>query len=457
MAMGLSATDYEVVDLRPQGFGAWIDSDDDTDALILDLESPHLAAAAVANLRAHSKLAPVLLVSSDRPGWDASEMRALAAAQVLPLPVTRPVLLAALEDLLQSTWAVTHQASSAFLPDEEDRTHADEQFHTAEALDSLQDEAFDVLLDADDALDSLIPVAAETAEPSTTEVLPIAEVPGILAGSSSDSAGDMSESGEDQPAPLSAIPRTRRSTLLPTKAASSQVLDDLDRLRLTAPEPTRAVTTTSPRERASARRQRRSETAIDPVGKHVSDPAVAPPPASEPTTTADPIDVVRALTLVADQLYGVPETAEVVIADAVERTRADAGALLVPDDRDWRVAGGVGLRPLEHRYELHGESWLVTEIAQGHKGAIIEESDIARERLQGAPLASWRHLLAAPVPDVEALLILARRDAPPFDENDLAVLAALGAEAGPLLAAAVDTRALARRLWEFRDEADLPR
>jgi len=160
---------------------------------------------------------------------------------------------------------------------------------------------------------------------------------------------------------------------------------------------------------------------------------------------------------VTDQLFGVPETAEIVIADAVARTGADAGALIVPDRGAWRVAAGLGLRPLEHRYELHAESWLVEQIACGHKGAIIEGSDIARERLQGSPLASWRHLLAAPVPSVVALILLARREDPPFDEENLRFLAALGEEAAPLLGSAIDTRTLARCLWTFRDEVDLPR
>ena len=52
--------------------------------------------------------------------------------------------------------------------------------------------------------------------------------------------------------------------------------------------------------------------------------------------------------------------------------------------------------------------------------------------------------------------MLARRENPPFDEDDLTLLAALGEEAGELLSAAIDTRALARTLWEFRDEDDPP-
>jgi hypothetical protein len=153
-----------------------------------------------------------------------------------------------------------------------------------------------------------------------------------------------------------------------------------------------------------------------------------------------------------DDLYAVPETADVVVADAVERARAEAGALMVPDDGAWRVSGGVNLRSLEQRYELRADSWLVLEIARGRKGAIVEDSDIARQPLQGAPLASWKHLLAMPIPHVDGLLLLAR-STETFDESDLEALAGLVDEAGPLLARAVDVRRLARALGPYRDDA----
>jgi hypothetical protein len=136
----------------------------------------------------------------------------------------------------------------------------------------------------------------------------------------------------------------------------------------------------------------------------------------------------------------------------VERVAADAGALLVPDEGRWRVAAGVGLRPLERRYELSRQSWLVQEIADQRLGLIIEDTDIARQPLQGAPLASMRHLLAAPVPRVDAILLLGRMSDPPFDERALTELAAIGKEAGPLLSAALDVRLLARSLQGFSDD-----
>ena len=161
--------------------------------------------------------------------------------------------------------------------------------------------------------------------------------------------------------------------------------------------------------------------------------------------------LVRQLAAAVHELYGVRETAEVVVADAVERTAADAGALLVPDGGRWRVAAGINLRPLEHRYELDSDSWLVDEIARGYRGAIIENTDVARSPLHGTPLASKRHLLAVPVPIVEGLLLVARNDDPAFTEDDVVMLARVGQEAAPLLSAALDTRALARAMWEFSD------
>jgi hypothetical protein len=164
--------------------------------------------------------------------------------------------------------------------------------------------------------------------------------------------------------------------------------------------------------------------------------------------------LVRQLMAVVDELYGVRETAEVVVADAVERASAHAGALLVPDGGRWRVAAGLHLRSLEHRYELDSDSWLVDEIARGHSGVIIENTDVARTGLHGAPLASRRHLLAVPVPTVEGLLLVARDEDPAFTEDDVLNLARVGQEAAPLLSSALDTRALARALWEFSDVSD---
>jgi hypothetical protein len=57
---------------------------------------------------------------------------------------------------------------------------------------------------------------------------------------------------------------------------------------------------------------------------------------------------------------------------------------------------------------------------------------------------------------VDAIVLLARREDPPFSETELTALATLGVEAGPLLTAALTTRDLARALASFRDELDTP-
>ena len=139
MALGLSGTDHDVVDMRPNIFGDWIESDDHCDALVLDLESPVLAAAGVTKLRDIGKSAPVLLVSSDRPGWDSPELRGLDSAFVLPLPVTGAALAAALDGILQSP-----ETDGSFLPEPEDDA-ASPHPDTSAVLDELRaDEAVPV-------------------------------------------------------------------------------------------------------------------------------------------------------------------------------------------------------------------------------------------------------------------------------------------------------------------------
>ncbi|MGH8969500.1 MAG: GAF domain-containing protein [Actinomycetes bacterium] len=482
MAMGLSATDYDVVDLRPDGLGTWVEGSDNADALVLDLEDPSLALSAVTHLRARAKLAPVLLVSSDRQGWDAPEMRRLPAAEVLPLPVSRPALLSALEDLMNQPWnngrtaviptpdarSTSARPGQPFLvePDDDGDGAARDDSprmvfldapHAAEVIDDLLNEPV-VTLSADDDLDALIRPVTDydpLIRPVTDYDPPISPI------------------GRDEVAAAATSPSPTPLHVAPLEGDPTPRDDSA---RPTVPRSRRGGTRRAPSPKKVSARTASPKPVPDAAAMPtISAPTVETDPAAEPETPRPrpapaqvrPIEaavqkfegmsLVQQLFARLNELNGVPETADVVIADAVERTRADAGTLMVPDDGHWRVAGGVNLRNLEHRYELYPESWLVETVARGNKGVIIEDSDVARRALQGAPLASWRHLLAAPVPLVEGLLLLARRQDPPFDETDLAVLATLGEEAGPLLKSAVDTRRLARALWVFRDEDDPPR
>jgi CheY-like chemotaxis protein len=170
-------------------------------------------------------------------------------------------------------------------------------------------------------------------------------------------------------------------------------------------------------------------------------------------------DLVRLLHQRAGDLYGVSDTAQVLADDVIERADADAAAILVPDGPVWRVSGGVGLRPLERRLVLEDSHWLITEIGSAGRAVLIEDTDIIRQQLSGAPLAAWRHLLAVPVPDVRAIVVLARgQEGGPFTDRDLSAVIAPVREAAALLAQAVQTRRLARALGPLQEsEGDPPR
>jgi hypothetical protein len=86
----------------------------------------------------------------------------------------------------------------------------------------------------------------------------------------------------------------------------------------------------------------------------------------------------------------------------------------------------------------------------------VEDTDIARSRLAGAPLSSWAHLMAAPLPSVDGIALLARDEAGPhFTARDLAKASDALHEADPLFASALRLRELARRLSSFADLDDL--
>jgi hypothetical protein len=164
-------------------------------------------------------------------------------------------------------------------------------------------------------------------------------------------------------------------------------------------------------------------------------------------------DLVRMLHDRAGDLYGVSDTAQVLADDVIERADADAAAVLVPDGPVWRVSGGVGLRPLERRLVLEDSHWLITEIGANGRAVLIEDTDIIRQELSGAPLAAWRHLLAVPVPDVRAIVVLARgQEGGPFTDRDLSAVISPVREAATLLSMAVETRRLARMLSPLREQ-----
>ena len=175
----------------------------------------------------------------------------------------------------------------------------------------------------------------------------------------------------------------------------------------------------------------------------------APAAASFPRQTSDAVGKVRALLLEVGLLPRVADTAGVVLSRATEAAAADAAAVLVPDDGVWRVEAASGLRPLEERLQIDNTHWLVTEIAIGRRGLLIKNTDVARNQLAGAPLASWANLLAVPVAG-EVFLVLAReRNA--FTREDLTHVAGAVAGLDAPMNDAIDVRRLARKMIDYLD------
>ena len=188
-------------------------------------------------------------------------------------------------------------------------------------------------------------------------------------------------------------------------------------------------------------------------------PQVAAPRAPRDASTrrtrreqATPEALVAGLLGVADRLFGVRETGTAIAGHVKELVGADAVVVLVPDGALWSVVGAIGHRPLEERLSIGADHWLVQEVSQAHHGVIVEDTDIARNLLAGAPLAAWPHLLACPLPDVRGIVILARSDSgPAFNSRDLGRASAALSDADPLFGSALQLRELARRLITFAE------
>ena len=89
MAMGLSAADHDIIEVRPNSLDEWLASgnDADVDALVLDLGSPAETLRVVGDLRAEGRWTPVLIVASAPTGWDSPDLLALPGVDLLTLPI----------------------------------------------------------------------------------------------------------------------------------------------------------------------------------------------------------------------------------------------------------------------------------------------------------------------------------------------------------------------------------
>lgn len=354
LALGLRHHGYEVYDVRPDRYGDWMADARTADAAMLELSDPVAAEAAVQRLRSAGLALPVLLVSNNSPGWETVADHIGSATKVLPLPISLPALMAALDALIA--------AGPMELPPPP--ANEDELLSAVAASIGMAISDSGTLV-ADDSPPTMPRVRVVEAEPEPSEPEPVAEDP-------------------------------------------------------------------------------------PPTPPGPPEPAPPPPRVELPPRTAGVDALVTALASYAHELSSVADCAEVAVDELADRVGAEATACLLPDGDEWRVAGGRGLRPLEHRLRLTSDHWLVRHVLGDDNALTTDDTDGLRESLHGAPLASWKRLLAVPVPEVHGLLVAARAERP-FDEASVTAAAEVASEAAPLLVEAVAARDLARKLLPYAD------
>jgi hypothetical protein len=277
----------------------------------------------------------------------------------------------------------------------------------------------------------VVPVTTAAVTPVEVDTVTAAVAPSEAASRPAARATPRPDSGDS----VAAVPRpqTRARQLPPTPASPSPAPEAMTTDPVAVPPPAR-------------------------VAAPVPVPEAAPPPvpvaAPPPVPVADePVHLVRRLRPLVGRLSRVPEVAELLRQRCAAVVPCEASAVLVPDGEIWRVAAGHQLRPLEGRVQVDAAHWLVTEvIGQGH-GLLIRDTDIARTRLSGAPLAAWPNLMALPITEVNAIVLLARQ-VKEFSRSDLTKGKQAIGPAAMQLGEAMDVRDLARALSPFANPVE---
>jgi hypothetical protein len=451
LPFALNSAGHEVVAVDDQSDVRWSEYVAFAEVVLLDLGDAAVCQLVVDDLTA-SAIDPIraLLLSNGSSGWD--EMTALKrpGVDVLPLPLTMPRLAMALESLLHGP-PLSHVPAPPGPAPVVEAVSVEALPEPGAGGDATEDPLPDPQID-EQVVDALVaPLPLQAAPPSALGLIepepdpePRDELPPLPSASELDAASW-------------AVPTAVASVLVvppvgppppavePLRAAAAE----LDEQLLDGPAPSPEAESESESEAEADELKE-----LDDV-RELEAPVVATVVKGAAVERPVPhvISAVRALTFAVDQLDSVADTAQVVLSEALQVVPASAGALLVRDGVEWRVAAGEGLRPLEHRIRLDPEHWLVTEVSTSWHGVLISGGEGQWSQLFGAPLSSRAHLLAAPQPPLGAILMLARDDEQ-FSEDDLQALVPLNEEAGHLLSDAVDVRRLARALRPFCDDED---
>jgi hypothetical protein len=173
-----------------------------------------------------------------------------------------------------------------------------------------------------------------------------------------------------------------------------------------------------------------------------------PPIPTQPAVESG--DLVRRLRDTLPSLEGLAAVADDLLEKVLGTTASEAGAVLVPDGSYWRLAAGRGIRHVEWRLAVGADSWLIDVVIDQRHGLIVEDTDIARQRLAGVPLASWENLMAGPVLGTAAIVLLARHE-PPYGDDHIRTLTTDGEAFRDRLLDAIALRELARSLQPFAD------
>ncbi|MGB8649207.1 MAG: hypothetical protein WCD35_00960 [Mycobacteriales bacterium] len=461
LPFALNSAGHEVVVVEEDGDVRWTEYSAMAEVVLLDVDDPSACALLIEGLvQAARQPVWVLLLANRNPGWSTILEQQATGVHVLPLPLSMPRLAEALQELTAGPPLVVHDGhrQPGPAPDTGPEPPASPAPTAAPPSDAVPDEPAAVEPDEPAALDHADDVPVEQPLESSVVHLPA----GPATPEASEPTVDDGPQAVTQAAPYPAEPAI--ALVAPEQPEPRPV-------QVAAPPAGPAVVQTA--QVASARHVQTTLTApasVDAVRDRALPPApsgnghrppAAPAPSAElgwPAAAQEPpapraTSLVRALTPAVDDLSTVRETAHVVLSEAMRVVPSDAGTVMVRDGATWRVSAGIGTRPLEERLTLTPEHWLVHQVSRSSHGVLLTGGQGRWSELYGAPLSFKPFLLAAPLPPLGAILLLAR-DGREFTEADLEALLPFCDEAGHLLSDAVDVRRLARLLSPFCDSED---
>jgi DNA-binding NarL/FixJ family response regulator len=437
LALALAAEEYELVVLPPDATQAWRAALGSVDGVVFELDNPVTAAATLRAIRREGPRTPILAAIGDEARWDKVRSVKLPRVRFLQLPMSQPELVAAVRSALSAARGRSGALRSADEPSVGGLLRAARESRGLSLHDvsrrtlimertvrQIEDDDFSGCGDPFFARGHVRAIAAAVGlEFSQVITCFDAQV------GTSRAAGLPGRPG----------PRGQQSATVaaPVRPRAPRQVDPRTPPQEAAPQPWLAGPVTRPE------RSKQAESSKRPAA--ISRLLVEPLPAVGRVAAAEVDQHLLGVLSRVSELTGVDETAEAVLTEAIERSGADAGCVLLPDASCWTICASAGLRKRENGARLPSDHWVVREVVEREHAFLVMDSDIARARLANAPLAAWRHLLAVPVLGVGGIILLAR-DKVTFAERDLQAVVTVAVEAAPLLTTAVLARRLARAI-----------